>query len=159
MTIVRHADGNIEAVLQRARAEEAVERERGNAPGEGLRTRRVAEIESPVLRLNRRAVRRKVSTFTMILLLFGVATISVIYIGHIITMNHLAVDAANLQDQYESLVREGGRVRAEIDRKSARERIVGIATSELGLRLPNGQAQWITIDQSQGKAPSDPESR
>ncbi|MDH4069470.1 MAG: cell division protein FtsL [Ignavibacteria bacterium] len=142
--MVRQTEGQMEEVLRRAREEEAVERDRRSS--EGPRKKRVSELESPVLRLNRRGVQRRVSPLTVILLLFGLATISVLYIGHIITVNHLAVDADNLQAEYDKLVQSGDQLRAEIDRKSARERIVGIATTQLDMRPPNGQARWITVD-------------
>lgn len=144
MTVVRHSDGQLEEVLRRARAEETVERDRGFA--EGPRPKRVSELESPVLRINRRAVQRRISPFTVVLLLFCLATISVLYIGHIITLNHLAVHADTLQAEYDQLVRAGDQLRAEIDRKSARERIVRIATMQLDLHLPLGHARWITVD-------------
>jgi len=156
----RYTSDSVETVLQRAREEESAERARasGTSGGRSIRATRVADLESPVLRVNKRVKRRKISTFSVILMLFGAAAVIVLYIGHIITMNHLAVDAGNLQEEYEVLLRDGGKLKAEIDRKSARERIVRIATAQLNLRLPNGQARWITVDEGAGAAPSNEEA-
>jgi hypothetical protein len=140
---------DIEAVLERARQEEAAART--PIPGPRLKTAKatkISDLDSPVLRVNRKAERRKYSTFNMILLLFGVATATVIYIGHIITVNRLAIDADRLTGEYDELIRIRTQLQAEIDRKSSRERIVGIATSQLGLRPPTGQANWIVLDET-----------
>lgn len=142
-------NGDIEAVLERARQEEAAAR----TPAPRLRGRiaketKVSELDSPVLRVNRKAEHRKYSAFNMILLLFGVATAIVIYIGHIITVNRLAIDADRLAGEYNDLLRFRAQLQAEIDRKSARERIVSIATMRLDLRPPTGQANWIVVDES-----------
>jgi len=141
--------GDIEAVLERARQEEAAARTPPpRARGRIVKEAKVSELDSPVLRVNRKAEHRKYSAFNMILLLFGVATAIVIYIGHIITVNRLAIDADRLAGEYNDLLRIRGQLQAEIDRKSARERIVGIATRQLDLHPPTGQANWIVVDES-----------
>jgi cell division protein FtsL len=111
---------------------------------------RVADLDSPVLRVNRRAERRKFSTFNMMLLLFGVATAIVIYIGHIINVNHLAIEADKLAQQYDDLLRTRAKLQAEIDSKSGRERIVSLATRQLGLKPLTGQARWIVVENAPG---------
>jgi hypothetical protein len=140
--------GDLEAVLERARQDEATARTAPPAPkGRIVRETKVSELDSPVLRVNRKAERRKYSTFNMILLLFGAATAIVMYIGHIIAVNRLAVDADRLAGEYLDLQRLKAQLQAEIDRKSGRERIVGIATSRLGMRPPTGQANWIEVNE------------
>ena len=151
MSPTRHSGENLEAVLQRARDEEAAERDRDRSrQGRIPRTTRVADLESPVLRVNKRVTRRKVSTFSVIVLLFAAASAIVLYIGHIIALNHLAVEADRLRTEYDELLQTRGKLQAEIDRKSARERIVRIATTRLNLRLPTGQARWITVEDAPG---------
>ena len=137
----------IETVLERAREEEATARASGTTPrGRFGGDARVADLDSPVLRVNRRAEKRKFSTFNMILLLLGIAAAIVVYIGHIISVNHLAIDAGKLDQQYSDLLRKRATLQAEIDRKSGRERIVNIASTRLGLQPPTGQAHWIVVE-------------
>jgi len=146
---VENGGTDIEAVLERAREEEAAARTVGTTQrGRFARDKRVADLDSPVLRVNRKAERRKFSTFNIILLLFGIATAIVVYIGHIISVNHLAIDADKLAQQYDGLLRTRAKLQAEIDRRSGRERIVGIASTRLGLQPPTGQAHWIVVDGS-----------
>jgi hypothetical protein len=138
---------DIEVVLERAREEEAVARAVEKPPRVRItRETKVADLDSPVLRVNRRAERRKYSTFNMMLLLFGVATAIVIYIGHIISVNHLAIEADKLAQQYDDLLLTRAKLQAEIDNKSGRERIVNLASGKLGLKPLTGQAQWIVVE-------------
>ena len=153
----RAGNGDIETVLERARQEEAAARTPPPKPqGRVVKETRVSELDSPVLRVNRKAEHRKYSAFNMILVLFGLATAIVIYIGHIIAVNRLAIEADRLAGEYDDLTRMRAQLQAEIDRKSGRERIVGIATSRLGLHPPTGQANWIVVDEAllpEGKRP------
>ncbi len=144
-----HGGADIEAVLERAREEEAAARTTPTTTRSRFaRDTRVADLDSPVLRVNRKVERRKFSTFNVILFLFGAATAIVVYIGHIISVNHLAIEADKLAQQYDGLLRDRAKLQAEIDRKSGRERIVGIASTRLGLQPPTGQAHWIVMDES-----------
>jgi hypothetical protein len=141
--------GDIETVLERARAEEAEARTPPPRQHRKFnREARVSQLDSPVLRVNRKVERRKYSAFNMILVLFGAATAIVVYIGHIIAVNRLAIDADRLAGELDELLRIRAQLQAEIDRKSARERIVSMASKHLGLHPPRGQANWIIVDES-----------
>ena len=142
-----NSEADIEAVLERARDEEEAARATAKIPrGRIARETRVADLDSPVLRVNRKVEKRKYSTFNMILVLFGIATAIVIYIGHIISVNHLAIDADKLAQRHDELLRTRAKLLAEIDRKSGRERIVNIASTRLGLQPPTGQSRWIVVE-------------
>jgi cell division protein FtsL len=101
------------------------------------------------MRPNKRAIRRKVSVFNIILFLFGIATAIVLYIGNFITVNQLAIEVGQLQTRYAKIQNTNETLRAEIHRKSSLERIGGIAAKGLGLQYPKEQPIWIEIDQDE----------
>jgi cell division protein FtsB len=100
------------------------------------------------IRSNNRGVRRKVSTFNIILLLFGLGGAIVFYINNIITINRLASEIGQLEAEYGKMnaVRES--LRAEIMRKSALDHISAIAQDEIGLRQDLQQPEYFTIDRA-----------
>jgi cell division protein FtsB len=98
------------------------------------------------VRQNRHAVHRRYSTFNIIIALFGVGIGIVLYVNNILTVNQLAFDVNRLQSRYDSVQNTNGMLRAEISRKSTRERIGPIATGELKLIDPPEQPVWFTID-------------
>jgi len=99
-----------------------------------------------VTRLNAKGVRRKVSTFNVILLLFGLGGAIVFYINNILVINKLAAEIGQLETQYGKVnaVRES--LRADIARKSTLEHISAVAQSELKLRQDLRQPEYFTID-------------
>jgi cell division protein FtsL len=98
------------------------------------------------LRSNRRATRRRVSTFNIILILFACGIGIVFYVNNIITVNQLAFDVGHLQTRYDKIMNTNAALRAEVSRKSSWERIGGIATEQLGLRYPKEQPVWFDVD-------------
>jgi cell division protein FtsL len=98
------------------------------------------------LRTNRRATRRRVSTFNIILILFACGAGIVFYVNNIITVNQLALDVGKLQTRYDTIMNTNAALRAEVSRKSSWERIGGIATEQLGLRYPKEQPVWFDVD-------------
>lgn len=99
------------------------------------------------LRGSRRATRRKVSTFNIIVVLFSAGISIVLYINNIITVNRLAYDINQLQVRYTTITNTNAALRAEVTRKAARERIGPIATEQLGLLYPAEQPVWIDVDE------------
>ena len=99
------------------------------------------------MRPNKQAVSRRVSTFNVILLLFAAAVSVVLYIGNFLAVNQLAADVNRLETRYQEIVNANAALRAELNRKSALERIGTIATEQLGLRLPKEQPIWFEPDQ------------
>ena len=90
---------------------------------------------------------RKISTFNVILSLFGLAVAVVFYISNIIAVSHLAAEINTLEERYHTVVNVNQLLRAELSRKSALERISRIASQELGLHHPREQPIWLEIDE------------
>ena len=76
------------------------------------------------------------STFNIILMLFGYGITIVLYVGNIIYVNRLASEVSQLQSRYEKIANTNTILQAEVDRKSARERIGKLASKMLGLKYP-----------------------
>lgn len=90
--------------------------------------------------------KRKVSPFTVILLLLGGAVSSVIYIGNILAVGHLMVQINQLQTKHQQIINEQELLKAQINRLSGLERIQQLANNQLGLRNPRQLPVWIEID-------------
>lgn len=91
--------------------------------------------------------KRKISTFNIILSLFGLAIAVVLYISNIIAVSHLVANINTLERRYQTVTNTNELLRAELSRKSALERIGKIAMEELGLRYPQEQPVWLEIDE------------
>ena len=103
--------------------------------------------DGPVLpRQNRKPLRRRISTFNTIIILFGGGILIVLYVHNIITINRLAAEVGQLQARYEAIQNTNASLRAEVNRKSAWERIGKTATEQLGLTFPTEQPQKVTLD-------------
>jgi cell division protein FtsL len=99
------------------------------------------------VRPNRKVARRKVSTFNIILWLFGVGIAIVLYVDNIITINRLAFEVNQLQTKYDAVMNSNATLRAEVTRKAAWERIGKNATEQLGLKFPTEQPTLFNVDQ------------
>ncbi len=99
------------------------------------------------VRTNRRAIRRRRSTFGIILTLAAAAVAIVLYIGNIVAVNRLAHDVEALRTQWNSLVQNNQVLEAQISRQSALERVSTIATEQLGLRVPKDPPQFFDVDE------------
>jgi cell division protein FtsL len=146
----REARPDVEELLERARLDEAAQREKGTTDRR-IRSTMSPATGTPVLRMNRRAARRRFSTFNLILILFGIAGAVILYISNIISVNHIAVEVDHLKTEREELLNAQEILNAEVDRKSGRDRIVRIAAEQLGLTFPQGQPVWIVVDEEDGK--------
>lgn len=93
-----------------------------------------------------RVQKRRISTFKVILSLFGLASAVVLYIGNIIAVTHLSADINTLEKRYQTVLNTNELLRAELSRKSSLERISKIATEELGLIFPQEQPVWLETD-------------
>lgn len=98
-------------------------------------------------RANRRATRRRVSTFNVIAGIFGAGIAIVLYVGNILAVNALAREIGSLQATYERVMSTNATLRAEVTRKAAMERIGSIAADELKLRYPSQQPETFGIDE------------
>jgi cell division protein FtsL len=95
---------------------------------------------------NRKFAKRKVSTFNVILFLFGAAAVIVLYISNIIAVDRLLTEINRLQQQYDRILSEQEILKAEVNRLSSLERIHRKAAEELGLVNPKEPPVWIEID-------------
>jgi cell division protein FtsL len=99
------------------------------------------------MRPNKKATRRRISTFNIIVLLFGAGIAVILYISNIIAINQLAVEVNQLRSKCDKIQNTNAALRAEINRKSGRERIGMIATEQLGLKYPKEQPTWFEVDE------------
>jgi cell division protein FtsB len=98
------------------------------------------------LRKNVRGVRRRVSTFTVLLILFAFGGASVLYVSNLIAMNRLSGEVNRLRKQYDSLDNVNSFLRSEISKKSTWERISTTAVEKLGLRPAQAPPVWFDVD-------------
>jgi cell division protein FtsB len=103
------------------------------------------------LRPNRRGVRRKVSTFNIILLLFGIGGAIVFYVNNILTINRLASEIGQLEAEYQKIQSINESLRTDVSNKSALDHISQAAHDKLGLRASQTQQIWFTIDRDKLK--------
>jgi cell division protein FtsL len=95
---------------------------------------------------NRKFAKRKISTFNIILLLFGAAAVIVLYISNIIAVDRLMMEINRLQQQHARILSEQEILKAEVNRLSSLERINRKAAEELGLVNPKEPPVWIDVD-------------
>ena len=131
--------------------EELVHRAQGDTP---TREHRYVYGDSPAasaprvaIRPNKKAVGRSVSTFYLIVLLFGFGIAIVAYINNIIAVNRLAAEINQMQVQHVKISNSNAVLRAEINRKSAWERIGKIANDQIGLRYVKEQPTPFDVDE------------
>jgi cell division protein FtsL len=99
-----------------------------------------------VVRPNRRATRRRISTFNIILLLLAFGVSIVLYVNNIITVNRLVVEIDQMQQKYNAIQNINAALQAEVTQKAALERVGGIAREQLKMQYPAEQPGWIDID-------------
>jgi len=144
--------GDIALLVERAEDDAKLRRTRPQQPDEQER-RYVfnGDQRQPVagyaVRPNRRAIRRRRSTFSIILILFAASGAIVLYISNIVAVNRLTHEVNNLQVQHARLVQANQVLKAEIGRKSALERVGTIATEQLGLQFEKDPPEWLEVDQ------------
>ncbi|HWP82463.1 MAG TPA: FtsL-like putative cell division protein [Bacteroidota bacterium] len=95
---------------------------------------------------NRKIVRRKVSPFNAVLLLFATAIAIVIYISNIIAVDQLMNEINALQNQHQQILMEQEILKARINRLSSLERIRQMAEGELQLRNPKHPPEILPVD-------------
>lgn len=100
------------------------------------------------LRPNRHGTKRHVSTFSIILTLFGFGIAIVLYINNILAVNQLATEREQLSRHLQEIRNLNNQLQSEISRKAALERIGAVASEKLGLRYPTEQAELFDIDQA-----------
>ena len=96
---------------------------------------------------NRRFTKRRVSPFSIILILMGTAAAIVLYIGNIIAVNQLVTDNHRSNVQLQDILSEQEILKAHINQMSSLERIRKRAEDELGLRNAADVPRWLNVDQ------------
>ena len=99
------------------------------------------------VRVNKKAIRRKHSTFNIVSGLFLLATVSLLYTGNVIAVNQLMKEVNDLQGRYGSIMSGNEVLKAEIARKSSLDRISVLAKDELGMTNPKEPPVWFEVDQ------------
>ena len=97
-------------------------------------------------RKNQRGVRRRVSTFSILLILFGVGGASVLYISNLVAINRLSDEVNQLQKQYDAIENANAILRREINSKSTWEKISTAATEKLAMRPAQAPPVWFDVD-------------
>lgn len=95
---------------------------------------------------NRKTARRKISPFNVIIILFGVAVVSVLYISNILAVGRLVVQIDQLQKQHQQMMNDQELLKAQINRLSTLDRVQQLAQDQLGLRSPKQIPMWIAVD-------------
>jgi cell division protein FtsL len=98
------------------------------------------------LAFNKKQSRRKVSPFTIILILFGVAIASVLYIGNILAVGRLMAQNNQLQIKHRQILNGQELLKVQINRLSSLERIQQVARDQLGLQNSKQLPVWIEIN-------------
>jgi len=95
---------------------------------------------------NRKSVRRKVSPFTVVLILLAVSVVSVLYIGNILAVGRLLARINRLETMHRQIRNDQEILRVQINRLSSLERIEQAAGSDLGLKKSDQIPVWIPVD-------------
>jgi cell division protein FtsL len=103
------------------------------------------EGETQLLRKKQRTA-RKISPFNVILILIGVAIVSVLYISNILMIGRLLIQIDRLQAKHQQLQNEKEILTAQINRLSNLDRIQQLARDQLGVQNPKQLPQWIQVD-------------
>ena len=95
---------------------------------------------------SRKHGKRKVSPFTIVLILLCSAVASVLYIGNILAVGQLMAQINQLQTKHQQMLNRQELLKAQINRLSGIERIQQLAHDQLGLQNPKQFPVWIEID-------------
>jgi len=103
------------------------------------------------LQRSRKIVRRKVSPFTVVLVLLGAAVVIVLYISNIIAVGQLMGEINSLETQHRRILMEQEILKAQINKLASLERIQEIAEKDFGLSTPKEPPVWLNLDQKRLK--------
>lgn len=94
----------------------------------------------------KRPRRKKLSTFTIIVFLFGFAVALVLYISNIIAVNGLMKEINQLDQEYEKIRNSNEVLRADLNKRTGLEQIGSVAIDRLGLSNPSEPPRWLSIN-------------
>ena len=99
-----------------------------------------------VVRPNKKGTVRKVSTFYLIIALFGIGASTVAYVNNVIVVNRLAAEINQLQSRYNKISNTNAVLKSDINRKSGWDRIGKMAGEQVGLRYLKEPPTLFDID-------------
>jgi cell division protein FtsL len=111
-----------------------------------MSSKETTTLDGTPLAINKKQSRRKVSPFTIILILLGGAVASVLYIGNILAVGQLMAQNNQLQIKHRQILNGQDLLKAQVDRLSSLDRIQQIAHDELGLQNSKQLPVWIEIN-------------
>jgi len=94
----------------------------------------------PIVRRIRPALRRWVA----VAMLLVASAIAVLYVANAIAVDNLMVDITSLERERDAVLRDNERLRAELLRLMAVDRITGIAVKNFGMTMPMHPPRVIT---------------
>ena len=147
---------DVEVLLNRARQDTP----RPQPPGDDDQNRILgkdpqAATPGYAMRPNRKATKRKISVFSVVLMLLAIGVGTVLYISNVIAVNRLAAEVNDIRLRLDKVQNTNDGLQAEINKKSSWDRIGKIATEELNLRYPKEQPGFFSIDREKLKELSD----
>jgi cell division protein FtsB len=95
---------------------------------------------------NRKALKRKISPFNIVVALLAVAVVSVFYISNILTVGRLLTTINRMQMKHQQILNEQEMLKAQIDKLSGLDRVAPLAHDRIGLINPKQAPVWIHID-------------
>ncbi len=99
-------------------------------------------------RTNRQVKRRNRSPLSLFVIIMAASILVVFYIWNKITVNRLANEINDLQNQQQKILSANEILRSEINQKSKLERIGKIATEKLDMVYPKDQPVWFELTQA-----------
>jgi cell division protein FtsL len=108
-------------------------------------------ISGPTGQRNRRVVRRRVSPFTVVILLMCAAVAIVLYISNIIAVDQLLNEVNSLETRHKQILMEQEILKAQINKMAGLERIQELAEKDLGLVTPKEPPGWLDVDRERIK--------
>ena len=100
----------------------------------------------PTIRTNRPVRKRQRSPFASMFLLLTLSLLVVFYIWNKISIDRLAKEVDDLQNQYQKIGNANDILKAEIIQKTRRERIEKIAVDQLKMTYPKEAPYWVELD-------------
>ncbi|MDH3251906.1 MAG: FtsL-like putative cell division protein [Ignavibacteria bacterium] len=143
----KHSPEDIEALLERARSQQDRPPPWKETAKKRARPDPQADVAGYAVRPHRRTPGRRVSTFNIVLFLFGLGLGIVLYISNVITVNQRAFEVNELQAKLSKIRNTNVALQAEINKKSSLDRIGNIAREQLGLQFPGEQPAVFAVDE------------
>jgi cell division protein FtsL len=145
--MARHLQEDVEAVLERARAQQVRPPVWKNSDRPAGAYDPQENVAGYAVRPRARASkRRRASTFNIVIALFITGICIVLYVSNVIAVNQLAYDVHEMETRLDKIRNTNAELVATINRKSSLERIGPMATEMLGLESPKEPPVAFPVD-------------